>query len=517
VSAERKPLFAGWAGYALFFSLALLSIWLHITLHRYAFDDAYIHFRVAEQFLEQGAPYFNNGEAVMASSSPVWTILLCALFLTGGSSAGFVAIMNGLISLLGALTFVVLARELTEGELSRRVCWAFALPYLSLIQFAAIGLMETPLALLALGLGALLYARRREEAFILLALVPFIRLELAVFFILFFLHALMRRRPGTIRRLLFLLIGAAPLVVYQLYFFGTLIPGTMSAKNIVYELSFPDVAQFLLQNLIAFVPLMAQSWGLAGGLILLLVLIGLAIIGELRQRSYRDTGSEILYLLGGGGLLIAAVYILSKGLIFPWYVPLFAIPFTFALYTTAARSKMKAAYLAILLVIGLPNAYTLGRSIMAAAGDPSHFRYFTQNARACKYLEVGELLFKQYPDARLMSPEIGGLGYTFRGRIIDGVGLISPAALKHHPMDVPEQRSYGFIGAIPAGFVEEMEPELIVGLDIFLEELLKSEVASRYELIREPIYTDQDLRIAPSPVIWWSRHLNIMIRKDLDQ
>jgi len=162
VSVGRSPLFAGWTGYALFVLLLSFSIWLHLGLHDYAFDDAYIHFRVAEQLLEQGAPYYNSGEAVMASSSPVWTLLLSALFLVTGSSAGFVAILNGVIAALGALTFVALARELTAGELGKPLCWAFALPYLSLIHFSSTGLMETALALLVLGLGALLYARRRD-------------------------------------------------------------------------------------------------------------------------------------------------------------------------------------------------------------------------------------------------------------------------------------------------------------------------------------------------------------------
>jgi len=316
--------------------------------------------------------------------------------------------------------------------------------------------------------------------------------------------------------LIYALLGSAPIIIYELYYFGTLLPGTVSAKTVVYEVSFSDVSQFLLQNLIAFAPFMARSWGLLAGLALLAMLAGLAIAGQARRPSQSHEHGEILYLLGGGGLLIAIVYILSKGLVFPWYVPLFAIPFTFALYAAAARSKWVVAYLAILLVIGLPHAFTLGRSIMAAAGDPSQYRYFAQNARARKYLETGARLFKRFPDARLMSSEVGGLGYTFRGRIIDGVGLVSPQALRHHPMKVPEERSYGFIGAIPVSFVEEMEPELIVGLDIFVEDLLRSEIASHYNLTREPVYTADDLRIAPSPVIWWSRHLNIMIRKDLD-
>jgi hypothetical protein len=509
---DGSTFFAGWTDYALFFVLALFSTWLHAALHQYAFDDAYIHFRVAERFLEHGAPYYNAGEAVMASSSPVWTLVLCILFLVAGGSAVAVAIFNGIVSALGALAFVSLARELSGGRLGKALCWSFGLPYLSLVHFAGIGLMETPLGISVLGLAALLYARRREEAFILLALAPFIRLELAVFFVLLFFHALVRRRGGIGRRLLYSLLGGMPLAAYQLAYFKTLLPGTMHAKSIVYSLSFYDVIEFLLRQLMIFVPFVERFWWPLAGLTLL---AALGVVGEVRNHRSGDEHGEILYILGAGGLLIAVVYVLAKGLVFPWYVPLVAVPVIFALCVVAARSRMLAAYAALLLVIGLPHAVTLARSSMAAAGDVEQYVYFAQNARARKYLETGERLFDRFPDARLMSSEIGGLGYTFKGRIVDGVGLISPQALHHHPMKVPEQRSYGFIGAIPVSFVEEESPELIVSLDIFVEDLMRSAIASRYALIREPIYIDEDLRIAPSPMLWWSRHLNIFIRKDL--
>jgi hypothetical protein len=508
---DSSSLFTGWSDYTLFSVLALLSTWLHAALHLYAFDDAYIHFRVAERFLEHGAPYYNAGEAVMASSSPAWTLVLCILFAAGGSAMA-VAVFNGIVAALGAVAFIALARELSGGELGRWPCWSFGLPYLSLIHFSGIGLMETSLGISVLGLAALLYARKREEAFILLALAPFIRLELAVFFILFFLHALLRRRGGLGRRLLYSLLGGAPLAIYQLAFFKTLLPGTMHAKSIVYALSFYDVVEFILRQLMIFVPFVERWWWPAAGLALLLIL---GVAGEVRSRRFSGERSEILYILGSGGLLIAVVYVIARGLVFPWYVPLVAVPVTFALCVMAARSRMLVAWAALVVIIALPHAVTLAHSSLAAAGEFDRYAFFAQNARARKYLETGKRLFERFPDARLMSSEIGGLGYTFKGRIIDGVGLITPGALEHHPMRVPEQRSYGFIGAIPAGFVEEASPELIVALDIFVEELLRSEVASRYAVIREPVYIDEDLRFFPSPMVWWSRHLNIFIRKDL--
>ena len=56
--------------------LAGLVIALHIRLYQYAYDDAYIHFRIARNLLDNGAPYFNENEAVKVSTSSGWTVML---------------------------------------------------------------------------------------------------------------------------------------------------------------------------------------------------------------------------------------------------------------------------------------------------------------------------------------------------------------------------------------------------------------------------------------------------------
>ena len=35
-----------------------IVIFIHIRLYKFAFDDAFIHFRIARNFLNSGAPYF---------------------------------------------------------------------------------------------------------------------------------------------------------------------------------------------------------------------------------------------------------------------------------------------------------------------------------------------------------------------------------------------------------------------------------------------------------------------------
>ena len=44
-------------------------IFIHIQLQQYAFDDAYIHFRVARNFVEIGAPYYNASDMLKVSTS----------------------------------------------------------------------------------------------------------------------------------------------------------------------------------------------------------------------------------------------------------------------------------------------------------------------------------------------------------------------------------------------------------------------------------------------------------------
>ena len=95
-----------------------------------------------------------------------------------------------------------------------------------------------------------------------------------------------------------------------------------------------------------------------------------------------------------------------------------------------------------------------------------------------------------------------------------GAAEMYRAALKHHPLAVPAERPAGFIGAVPVGFIEETRPELIVGMEIFLEAFLRSEVRREYVQIRGPIYVEQDLRIARSPILWGSRFMHTFIRRD---
>lgn len=135
--------------------------------------------------------------------------------------------------------------------------------------------------------------------------------------------------------------------------------------------------------------------------------------------------------------------------------------------------------------------------------------------RVQRYLEIGNILYSLLPNDNLLTSEIGGLGYSFRGEIIDGVGLVSPEALKYHPMKVPQQRSSGGIGAIPAKMVGDLKPEIIVSYPIFVQEFDKSAYCSQYKKIILPALSKYWQDQSGIEKIWGSPYLFVYIRKDI--
>ena len=63
----------GFVGLAIFCAaMTAVLIPLHLRLAPYAFDDAYIHFRIVDHLCRYGFPYYNPAESIKAGSSTGW-------------------------------------------------------------------------------------------------------------------------------------------------------------------------------------------------------------------------------------------------------------------------------------------------------------------------------------------------------------------------------------------------------------------------------------------------------------
>jgi hypothetical protein len=214
-----------------------------------------------------------------------------------------------------------------------------------------------------------------------------------------------------------------------------------------------------------------------------------------------------------------AAYVWRAVFLFDWYVPLYTVTIVMGLYGVLVTSQRNGFYWALLILLlpwfaAVPG--DLSRVVLAAAIDnPAYYPSFLGGARVRKYLDVGQRLRDEYPDTVVLTSEIGGLGYSYEGYIAVGAGLVTPRALRFHPMKIPEERSSGFIGAIPVGFVQQENPEIIISYEMFIEAFEKSNLWESYVEIQEPVFLQDDLaRMLPGQASNFG-DLFVFVRKDL--
>jgi len=190
-----------------------------------------------------------------------------------------------------------------------------------------------------------------------------------------------------------------------------------------------------------------------------------------------------------------AFYGVSHPLMFPWYMCTFApLASLFALLGVAAAGewvrgprvlRAVATLAAIVCLSWRPFVETWWPLIPPT--DP-RFNALLPNAgphaRVYQYAAIARWLnARVQPAERVCLSEIGALGYYYHGRVLDGLGLVSPEALRYHPTalrpsllsgDVREQiqpADAPRAGALPPALVHDLRPEYVVSMDIFAESL----------------------------------------------
>ena len=175
-----------------------------------------------------------------------------------------------------------------------------------------------------------------------------------------------------------------------------------------------------------------------------------------------------------------AFYGVSDPLMFPWYtctfVPLAAL---FALLGVAAAGEWVPGPRALRAVVTLTAIVCLSWRPVVETWWPlfpptdARFNALLPNAgphaRVYQYANIARWLSARVgPTDRLCASEIGALGYHYHGRVLDGLGLVSPEALRYHPYQV---RSSPLRGPIPPALVHDFRPDYVVSMDIFAESL----------------------------------------------
>jgi hypothetical protein len=482
----------------LFITVTVIAVLIRVMLLLWAegtlVDDAYISLRHAENLVEGKGFVYNEGERVLAASCPLYVIWMALLLLlAGGTNPGYIIGAEN----IGFFVLAVWAIWSLRKEIGVK-CTIFILiifsTFLRFVDNSLVG-METPLFLLAV-IGSLILLRSHRFGWLSLVLAAsvFVRPEgvLLVFSILLVL-AIRKERP----RFRDVVPGALLILawlVFSLSYYGSSIPHSIKAKSgwvlaeahesllSVFTETFQALSLLELPSRLFFSsPLYLRVPLLLATLVTILLFARGAVL-FFRRKSVLIT-LPVLFILYLG------FYLAGKGRVdFSWY----GIPSGFAYLATVVCG---------LGTLGgrLPPALRRGRvlgftgGLLAIALIVSTFFIwkatragYYENLRS-SYGKAGEFVDRMAaPTDRLLTAEVGIIGYRARRYVYGMGGIVSPEMIELY-----DEQS---IQVPISEMLKRFEPEFIVLDGYHLGRLLTQGdtawVAANYEEVAEfPAHT----------------------------
>jgi len=497
-------------------------------------DDSYITFRYAQNLLSGQGFSYNPGEAVLGTTTPLYTLLMAGLgALTGGPDAPFdrlALLVNLVADVFTALLLWRLGCRLGFERAGAAAALAWAVAPFS-VTFAVGGLETSLYVCLLTGTAVAAVnagmrerkpelnesgARYRVAAALLASLALLTRPDALILLGPLALERLWAARRVPIRRgeAAAALLPYGAWLVYATLVFGSPLPHSILAKAAAYNLGAGEALIRLIQHYAT--PFVEQYLlGAPAAVGLGLLLYPFVYVVGLR-RALKSNSCPALWVWGLYPWLYLVSFALPNPLIFRWYLtpPLAAYFFfifigleqiLFALINLLRRVFRTKARLArpwsvvraeqrvggwVAVLLWVPVAVSLaGWRITPDHGS-------TSPAPEMAFIKL-ELLYRQA--AAIINPQltaqsvlaagdVGVLGYFTPARILDTVGLNSPISTGYYPLPVEQ---YVINYAIPTALILDQQPDWIVILEVYARRTFLEDpaFAARYRLI-EKIPTD---------------------------
>lgn len=412
----------------IFFAVVLIRLVFH-WITGFLADDAFITFRYAENIAAGHGFVYNEGERVMGTSTPLFTLIL-SLFAFVRLGAPWGALLVSVVS--SGLTAAVLyryAERLRFGSL-----WAVPVVLYGMWPRAMIsetsGMETAFFTFLVVVSFYYLQVRRPYYALAAATLATVTRPEGVLALGLVLIVSLWRYREHWLSLMLTPAVILVPWVLFANWYFGSAIPNTIPAKLALYSRTGAGTPFERLDYMLG----LSQGYG---WVLVLLVVPGVWWLWR-TQRS----GLTVLAWLGG----MTAFYALSETRMFFWYVtPLMPLLFLVASaaivalfdavdWLDARRSNLvPPVALALVVFLGVINFGNLRV-------------YQEEQARLTDTHEaIGYYLRTHTAEGALVAAEdIGYIG-AFSGRhILDRDGLVSPQAVPYNAAGAYGQLIYDF-------------------------------------------------------------------------
>ncbi|MCP4700961.1 MAG: hypothetical protein GY862_29515 [Gammaproteobacteria bacterium] len=481
-----------------------------VAINAWVADDAYITFRVLDNFINGYGLRWNVTERVQAFTNPLW-LLLHIPFYYVTHEIFFTTILISL-SLI-TVTFIVAARLF---KLSAGFVFAFLLVPLVFsrifVEYAASGL-EIPLNFFLLTLFCYVSVRRNNYAvqfkwLFILGLIAGLsglnRLDTVLFYfpVLLFLSI----RYFCLRTMLAFLLGLFPLLLwllFSLFYYGFLFPNTAYAK-LATGIATRDYLQQGIIYAIDFLKYDPVSSIFVIIAAILTIRLAYSILTDMKRIRFVEMESYVFLLLMGIGLLLYSLYILKVGGDFMsgrfWTLPFFLSVLLIIWYLQQYDAQLKwfSYFIGIALILMLtaqhPFQNAPDRSPAPSTGIIDERRFYLQTNSVVRYTRYNNPstfhLSKKGIELRerarhikkrivILKSGIGMLGF-YAGSdviIIDQYGLAEPLLARMPISLMPygqketaefRWRIGHFFRNVPAGYTEahetgsldDMSPEL---------------------------------------------------------
>jgi hypothetical protein len=410
-----------------FFAGLLLAFLLRLALAIFDLkalltDDSYIFMRYSEHIAKGLGPYYNAHDRVMGFTSPLFTYLVAAFRLVGGSLSTIVliTILNLVLFLGASWNLKTLTIDRSRWGIIPLALWFFYFP----LVVASLNGMETTLFLfLATLVFRLFLLNRWDELLVCVALAVLTRPEGLTLVPLIPVMLWLRTPPkwpfwGSVVSL-GLLLGW---VAYANMEFGSFIPNSLLAKSVLVNRVGDIPLATPLENIACQVFAAGSDrlrlLGSAEKVVLALSLIALIPWALSLRRSFQEKRVELCYSLLFG-LLVIFFLAGHPVKLWNWYTDLGSLAFWTSLIpwgqAVLKRSMMVPALcgLAVLCVA------------LFLKGISTESDFTASLMRLSDYLDL------KVPNAKsVMISDIGVVGYRHDVEIMDIDGLVFPGALQ---------------------------------------------------------------------------------------
>ncbi len=398
----------------------------------YTADDSFITFRYAENIASGKGFVYNEGERVLGTSTPLYTLLLALLVKLGMPIVLVARIINiGADCLTGVLLFFLL-REFKLGVATFAAFFYVLFP--RVIVWSVSG-METSLYVLFIVASLYYYSKENFNlTFLFLGLTFLTRVDGIILGLAILVHFVLRYKRFPTKIVLGSLGVVLPWLIFSFVYFGSPVPNSVPGKRALYSATIWET----------------PKWRIFWEFLFLKTKIGWPLLGLSLAGAYRVlTKAKAYSIIILWTFLYFFFFFFAETKLHMWYyVPFYlgylilvALGLDLAFEKTAEiwRKRLDHSRHKTRIFLSLKTFKTTLLSVVLII---SGFIYFQQMERTFRLVTAEQIVLEDIhkqiglwllegtqPDDTVCAEDIGYMGYYSRRYILDQDGVVSSQAV----------------------------------------------------------------------------------------